>query len=160
MLRVLFVCLGNICRSPMAEGVFDALVRERGLEEQFYIDSAGTASYHIGALPDHRMRQTAERYSIQLTHRARQFSKKDFEDFDYILAMDGSNFMNIKRLDHAHSHGKVLIMRDFDPQKTSLDVPDPYYGDMNGFEEVYHLLWRCNTAFLDYLVREHTLKKL
>jgi protein-tyrosine phosphatase len=160
MLKIVFVCLGNICRSPMAEGIFEKLVKERSLSDKISIDSAGTSAYHLGELPDQRMRATADNYSICLTHKARQFSLTDFETFDYIVAMDRENLKNIKRLEKelpVH-HAKILLMRDFDPHKSVQDVPDPYYGGQKGFEEVYEILHRCGTKFLDHLIREHQLK--
>jgi protein-tyrosine phosphatase len=146
----------------MAEGVFEKLVKDSALESYFHIDSAGTSNYHIGNLPDHRMRETASQYAIDLTHRARQFSRKDFHDFDYIVAMDAVNFKDITQLqDHTRkSRAKVILMRDFDPEKTSIGVPDPYYGGKEGFEDVYKILHRSSGRFLNYLVKEHQLKQL
>jgi protein-tyrosine phosphatase len=160
MINVLFVCLGNICRSPMAEGSFKNLIREAGLDQKISCDSAGTSSYHIGEQPDHRMCLTAEKYDIILDHKARQLVKNDFKEFDYIVAMDSKNYNNIKLL--ADSAGtafscKIFMMRRFDNKKPSNDVPDPYFGGAEGFEEVYDIITRSNKVFLEFLIKEHSL---
>ncbi|HHG86409.1 MAG TPA: low molecular weight phosphotyrosine protein phosphatase, partial [Bacteroidetes bacterium] len=154
-----FVCLGNICRSPMAEGLFQHLVEEAGWSDRFEIDSAGTSAYHTGERADSRMRYTAAENGIALTSLARQFVKQDLNDFDYIMAMDRSNFSNILDLKKpgANSHAIVRKMRDFDPQPGSLDVPDPYYGGAGGFQEVYDILLRSNQKFLEFLQKTHAL---
>jgi protein-tyrosine phosphatase len=152
MKKVLFVCLGNICRSPMAEGVFKKVVESKGVASKFYIDSAGTSAYHIGAQPDARMRATALENGIVLDHCARQIKIKDFDDFDYILAMDISNYHNIRSLTSDKAKlDKVLMMRAFDSDKSSMDVPDPYYGGISGFKEVYDILWRCCNNFYNHI---------
>jgi protein-tyrosine phosphatase len=107
MVKILFVCLGNICRSPMAEGIFKKLVDENKLNNKITCDSAGTSDYHIGELPDYRMQQTAQKHGIELTHKARQLSKKDFSTFDYIIAMDESNFTHIKNTWVGANHCKI-----------------------------------------------------
>lgn len=156
MIKVLFVCLGNICRSPMAEGIFAKLSKESPLEISY--DSAGTSAYHIGELPDERMRETASEKGIQLTHRARQIVREDFDKFDYIIAMDKSNYENIlnykNRINKA-SETTIMLMRSFDSEKENLEVPDPYYGGSNDFERVYQILWRCNQNFIKFLEDEH-----
>ncbi|WP_045457306.1 low molecular weight protein-tyrosine-phosphatase [Sporocytophaga myxococcoides] len=152
MKKILFVCLGNICRSPMAEGVFKKVIENKGVSHKFYCDSAGTSAYHIGALPDERMRATAMERGIILDHCARQITVKDFDNFDYILAMDTSNYNNIKSLTNdKFKHDKVLMMRSFDSIKSTVDVPDPYYGGMSGFTEVYEILWRCCNNFYNHI---------
>ncbi len=153
-IRVLFVCLGNICRSPMAEGLFRHLVAQQGLSDRIVADSAGTSSYHIGELPDARTCQTTQRRNIELTHRARQFSAKDFQDFDYILAADQNNLKHILRLKNQnYPHCHVHLLRDFDPQviEASAEVPDPYYGTMKDFEEVFTILERSCSALLTHI---------
>ena len=145
MKNILFVCLGNICRSPIAEGVFQHLVDEASLCDSIKADSAGTASYHIGELPDIRARQVCEERGIRLTHRARAFSKDDFEIYDYILAMDKQNLTNILKLKPNNSKAEVKLIRDFDTKHKGAEVPDPYYGEMDGFVEVFDMLERsCN----------------
>jgi protein-tyrosine phosphatase len=156
MIKVLFVCLGNICRSPMAEGIFAKLSKESSLEVSY--DSAGTSAYHIGELPDERMRETALEKGITLTHRARQIVREDFDKFDYIIAMDKSNYENIlnykNRINKA-AEPTIMLMRSFDSQKENLEVPDPYYGGNDDFERVYQMLLRCNRNFIEFLEEEH-----
>lgn len=150
--RILFVCLGNICRSPMAEGLFIHLINDRGLSEQFEVDSAGTAGYHTGERPDERMIRTAESHGVELPSNARQFTQADFMEFDVIIAMDDENVRNIERLRPANkTRAKLFKMRDFDSIDTGGNVPDPYYGGPQGFEEVFHMLERCNDALINYL---------
>lgn len=143
-MKVLFVCLGNICRSPMAEGVFRHMVENEGLNDKITIDSAGTSRYHTGSLPDARMRQVAQQHGIELTHKARQLSFGDFYDFHYIVAMDSNNYEDIlseKPVNDDH-RAKIVMMRSYDPAAESIDVPDPYYGGPEGFENVYQMLHR------------------
>jgi protein-tyrosine phosphatase len=159
-LNVLFVCLGNICRSPMAEGIFAHLVKEAGLSSYIGCDSAGTSDYHIGELPDPRMRETARRYGLTLTHRARQLRAADFREFDYILAMDESNWTNITRHPgyQPEYSRKVSLLRTHDEDTGDLNVPDPYYCGPEGFELVYHMLQRTGGRFLHFLVEKHHLQ--
>lgn len=155
-MKILFVCLGNICRSPMAEGVFKQLVEKEGLADKITIDSAGTSRYHIGSLPDERMRQVALNYGIQLTHKARQLSFGDFYDFHYIVAMDRANLKDIiseKPVNDDH-RAKIALMRQYDPQADELDVPDPYYGGVEGFENVYQMLHRSCQNLLSEVKEE------
>ena len=158
-IKVLFVCLGNICRSPMAEGLLIDLVGKQNLATKIHIDSAGTSGHHDGELADARMRQTATRHGIQLTTRSRQIKANDLHTFDYILAMDRSNLRNIEALRHPGNPGKAKLhlMREFDPLADSLDVPDPYYGGQDGFEAVFQMLGRANAAFLEHLRKENGL---
>jgi protein-tyrosine phosphatase len=148
MKKILFVCLGNICRSPMAHGIFQRWVDDAGLSNQILVDSAGTASYHIGELPDKRARQTCEERGIKLTHRARAFTQNDFKTFDYILVMDKENLINIQKLEPPNHHATIKLMRAYDPQHPNTDVPDPYYGEVDGFVEVYNMLERSCGALL------------
>lgn len=158
MVKVLFVCLGNICRSPMAEGVFEKLVNDNHLADKIEIDSAGTAAYHVGELPDLRMRQTAKQFDINLTSRARQFTAEDFNEFDYILAMDKSNHKNIMKLHPGGNvKGEVILMRDFDDIDQGAEVPDPYYGGLTGFVDVYNILERSTTNLLNHIIDKHQL---
>jgi protein-tyrosine phosphatase len=162
MVKVLFVCLGNICRSPMAEGLFQSMILERNFTSKFYCDSAGTSAYHLGELSDNRMRLTAQKHQINLTHRARQLTPQDFATFDYILAMDKSNLDDIIMLqrrvemtDQEVLACKVMLIGAFDKHQADSEVPDPYFGKMDGFEEVYQILERCNQSLLDFLVEQH-----
>lgn len=145
MTSVLFVCLGNICRSPLAEGVFIHLAREAGVEVE--VDSAGTGGYHAGELADPRSRAVAQKHGIELPSRARKVRPSDFEDFDLIVAMDQSNAANLRRSCPDAHQAKIVLMRDYDPQGAG-DVPDPYYGGDRGFDDVYDMVDRSCRALL------------
>lgn len=148
--KILFVCLGNICRSPAAEGVMRAIVEERGATSEWIIDSAGTGGYHIGDLPDKRMRIHARRRGYELTHRARKVGESDFDDFDLIVAMDGSNEANLRRLAPTpEAANKIVPMARFIDKAMRYDyVPDPYYEGAEGFELVLDLLENgCQNLF-------------
>lgn len=140
--RVLFVCLGNICRSPAADGLMRALVEREGDASRWEIDSAGTGRYHIGSLPDSRMRAHAARRGYALTHRARQVEEEDFSRFDLIIPMDASNEAYLRRLaPTAEAERKIVPMIDFVSIPTRFDhIPDPYYEGAEGFELVLDLL--------------------
>jgi protein-tyrosine phosphatase len=143
-MRILFVCLGNICRSPTAEGVMRHVLREEGLESQIKVDSAGTGGWHVGAPPDERSTAAARKRSIVLEGAARKFSLHDFDSYDLILAMDEENRRDLLALapDDA-ARAKVRMLREFDPASegaADLDVPDPYYGGRDGFEHVLDLV--------------------
>ena len=155
--KVLFVCLGNICRSPLAEGIFRQRVEERGLSEYFLIDSCGTASYHIGETPDERSMANAEKNGVKYTHRGRQFKKDDFKRFDYIFPMDASNKMNIMEFHPGEAKATVEMMRAYDSTQSGADVPDPYYGGEQGFQNVFDILDESVNNLLDHLVKEHQL---
>lgn len=152
--RVLFVCLGNICRSPAAEGAFRHLVDEAKLTSEFVIDSAGTGSWHIGEPADDRMRQAAEARGIRLSSLARQVAPSDFEDFDWILAMDRSNLEDLRRLAHRSHHARIRLFREFDADAPGADVPDPYYGTIDGFADVLDIVTRTSSALLAHLRTE------
>lgn len=154
MKKVLFVCLGNICRSPMAHGIFEEMVNEAGLGQLIRVDSAGTASYHIGSLPDNRARQTCMTHGISLTHKARSFVKADLEQYDYVLAMDKQNLADIKQWATGKQKAQIQLMRSYDSLKPNTDVPDPYYGELEGFEEVYTMLNRCCAELLQEIVKD------
>jgi protein-tyrosine phosphatase len=151
--RVLFVCLGNICRSPTAEGAMRALVQEAGLQEGIELDSAGTGAWHVGGPPDARASAAALARGIELGGRARQVQESDFEDFDLLLAMDRSNLEDLLELaPDERSRAKVRLLREFDPASEDaddLDVPDPYYGGSEGFEEVLDLVLAACAGLLD-----------
>ncbi|MEH1925627.1 low molecular weight protein-tyrosine-phosphatase [Nostoc sp.] len=140
--KLLFVCLGNICRSPSAENIMNHLIEQAGLSERILCDSAGTSSYHIGSPPDRRMSAAAAtKLGIKLRGRARQFQKSDFQDFDLILAMDRENYENILTLDRTQEYQhKVRLMCEFCSRHTLKEVPDPYYGGEEGFNQVIDLL--------------------
>ena len=142
MVKVLFVCMGNICRSPMAEGIFHKLVREAGLENQILIDSAGTHSYHVNDAPDQRAQSILRnQHGIDISGlRGRQVGDTDFEKFDYILAMDSSNLNNLKRRAATRHHDKIRLMLSYSRKYPNLDVPDPYYGGADGFNEVLKMV--------------------
>lgn len=150
--RICFVCLGNICRSPTAEGIFQHLVNQKGAGDYFYIDSAGTAAYHIGNPANSKSRQVALDNGVELLSRARQIDSQDLEEFDLIIAMDNENLKNIRRLDpDGLYHQKIKRMRDFDPEPEGGEVPDPYYGGMDGFRNVYEILYRSCENLLENL---------
>ena len=142
MVSVLFVCLGNICRSPAAEGIFSSMVAKKGQQEHFAIDSAGTSGYHMGQPADHRMREHAKKRGYQLLSRSRPFCHpKDFEQFDCILAMDNSNQKNLEALTNDPQYlKKIYTMMSFAPEMPEKEVPDPYYGGDQGFERVLDIL--------------------
>ncbi len=158
-IKVLFVCLGNICRSPLAEGVFRKAVSDRGLDPYFEIDSAGTGSWHVGEPPDRRMAATAQKHGVSLDgQRARQFSRRDLEYYDHIFVMDKDNLQDVLFLDHDDRSGyKVRLFREFDPEPGDYQVPDPYYGGAQGFENVYRIVERTSKRLLDALEKEHAL---
>ncbi|MBD5230779.1 MAG: low molecular weight phosphotyrosine protein phosphatase [Bacteroidales bacterium] len=155
-MKILFVCLGNICRSPAAEGIMQHLVEERGLQDAFTLDSAGTYAGHQGELPDKRMRVHAARRGYQLTHRSRPVRESDFFDFDLIIAMDDSNYHNLRRMaPTVEAEQKVVKMIDFCRRHPYYDaVPDPYYGGASGFELVLDLLEDATEGLLDSLTAE------
>ena len=138
MTRILMVCLGNICRSPLAEGILQSKLSRK----HFIVDSAGTSNYHLGGSPDHRSVAIAGQYGIDITNQiVRQFKPTDFDAFDYIYAMDRSNFNNIVKLTrHREDVSKVKLILDELENNSKIDVPDPYYGGEQGFEKVYQLL--------------------
>ncbi len=153
--RILMVCLGNICRSPLADGLLLRKIKERNLNA--VVDSAGTANYHIGKAPDHRMIKTAARYGTPIEFlRARQFNVKDFQNFDHILVMDQSNFKNVLALaKNAEERNKIKFLLDFMAPDQQLEVPDPYYGTQQDFDAVYELLDRATDALIQKLFHEY-----
>lgn len=152
---VLFVCMGNICRSPSAEGVFTHLVEQAGLRDRFKIDSAGTHDYHIGDPPDARSLQHALKRGYDFAHlRGRQVSREDFIKFDYILAMDEENLANMHRICPPEYHNKVQLFLDYAPTQKLKSVPDPYYGGARGFEEVLDLVEAASEGLLEHIQQE------
>lgn len=158
MIKVLFVCLGNICRSPLAKVIFKDLVEKEGLSDKIIIDSSGTSDYHLGQPPDERAREKALENGLQLYHEAKQISKEDLETFDYILAMDQSNYEYINLIAgqfDGYTNFNLKMMRDFDKHGKGEDVPDPYFGEMDGFQHVFEILSRSSHGFLRYLKEKH-----
>jgi protein-tyrosine phosphatase len=152
--RILFVCMGNICRSPTAEGVMRALVAQRGLDDEIEIDSAGTGGWHAGDPPDARATATAAARGVTLTGGARQVRQADFDAFDLILALDSSNLRDLRRIAPDRERAtKLHLLREFDPTSagSDLDVADPYYGGAGGFEEVYDQIHAACAGLLDEL---------
>jgi protein-tyrosine phosphatase len=151
MIKVLFVCLGNICRSPLAEGVFKSFILRDNLNKSILCDSAGTAGYHIGALPDKRSIKIAEENGILLEHKGQKLGLSDFEEFDFIIAMDKNNYQDIISLQNkSKGKARVFLFRDFDPAGKG-DVPDPYHGTMKDFEEVYQMCYRTSENLLAFV---------
>lgn len=148
---VLFICLGNICRSPLAEGIFRHLVTEAGLSTSFLIDSCGTGDYHIGNSPHRDSIRVAKKNGICIKEqRARQVQADDFQKFEYLVAMDSQNKKDLVRI--GRGSGTILTLREFDPIPDSPDVPDPYFGGPEGFDEVYKIIHRSCVALLEDIV--------
>lgn len=156
MVKVIFVCSGNICRSPTAEGLFRALVEGEGLDQQIEIDSAGTGSWHQGDRSDERSREAALRRGIDLSMiRARQIEQNDFHDFDYILAMDGTNYTSLNRTCPAGHQDKITMFLDYAPHLAEREVPDPYYGGPQGFDHVLDLIEAASAGLLADIRAKH-----
>jgi protein-tyrosine phosphatase len=165
MLKILFVCTGNICRSPIAEETFRQQVKNRGLQREILCDSAATHNYHIGDLPDVRTRKNANNHGHTLTHKCRKLHGEDFSVFDYIVAMDKYNMENIQSISYRsigihQPEETCFLYRKFDKNSSPtniLEVPDPYYGSEADFEEVYQIVSHCGEVFLDFLIEKHRL---
>jgi protein-tyrosine phosphatase len=148
-IRVLFVCMGNICRSPTAEGVFQNIIEKKGVEHLYSLDSAGTHAYHVGELPDKRAQQTARNRGIDLSYiTARKVAPIDFSHFDYVLAMDSDNYRNLLKICPEEYQDKVQLFLDYADNFDESDVPDPYYGGPQGFEHVFDLVEDAAEGFL------------
>lgn len=159
MIKVLFICLGNICRSPLAEAIFNHKVKENGLEGQIKSDSCGTADFHIGEFPDERSLQCAKNRGLLINHRGRQINQLDLKDFDYLIVMDQINLKNVQNLMERYGlfHQHLYLMRQFQPSADHPDVPDPFYGEPDGFEIVYDILEESLEIFLFKIKKYHNL---
>ncbi len=159
MIHVCFVCLGNICRSPLAQGVLEQLVTNEGLGDRIQISSAGTGNWHVGSPPDNRMQKTANKYGVQLNSRGQQFQPEDFFELDLVLAMDYSNLAVLEEIcPNPKEAEKLRLFRSFDPEAGGdLDVPDPYYGGGKGFEIVYQMVDRTCPKILEFLKTQANL---
>jgi protein-tyrosine phosphatase len=153
--RVLFVCLGNICRSPLAECVFRDLAIRREVDHLFEIDSAGTSGWHVGNPPDERSVATARGRGVEVCGASRKLEADDLRNFDYIIAMDAQNRGNVLRLARESGGGaRVHLLREWDADAESLEVPDPYFGGPSGFEDVHDIVERSCAALLEHLLRD------
>tara|TARA_B100000212_G_scaffold290467_1_gene231979 strand:+ start:70 stop:570 length:501 start_codon:yes stop_codon:yes gene_type:complete len=153
---VLFVCLGNICRSPAAEAIFQNLINDKGIGDQFIVDSAGTGSWHVGKKADSRMRFAAKQRNINITSNARQIREDDFRKFKYILVMDNSNFHNVidlKSRVKGSDFAEILKIQDFSSKFTEKEVPDPYFGGDTGFDHVLDILEDSVFCFLENITQ-------
>jgi protein-tyrosine phosphatase len=156
-ISVLFVCMGNICRSPTAHGVFQALVDNYGLTDQISVDSAGTHSYHIGSTPDPRSQHTARSKGVDLTQlRARQFRSEDFLEFDYLIAMDRSNLNNMAAVKPDNALARLNLMLDYSKQYSQKEVPDPYFGD-DGFDLVFDMVSDASEGLLEHIREQYKI---
>lgn len=154
--KVLFVCMGNICRSPTAHGVFRKLVQDEGLMERIEIDSAGTHGYHVTEPPDRRAILTAARRGVDLEDlRARRAEPEDFLYYDYILAMDQENYMSLSAICPRGMERKLMLLMDFAPQLRTREVPDPYYGGTTGFEQVFDMVEVAGKGLLAHIRRRN-----
>jgi len=161
MIRVCFVCLGNICRSPTAEGIMLALVEEAGLTGHIEIDSAGTGAWHVGERADARSREVASRRGVDLPSVARRFEAPDFARFDYVIAMDADNRADLHALaPDADARKRIHMLREFDPAGPGhAPVPDPYYGGPRGFDDVFDICQAACRGLLDHIVEHHGLRR-
>ena len=153
--KILFVCLGNICRSPAAEGIFKKKIKERDLENLFVVDSAGTGGWHVGNLSDRRMREAALSRGIELTSRSRKIDDNDLYEFDHILVMDKDNLNAVKSLIKDNTYpinSKIKLILSYSKKSQLDEVPDPYYGGQNGFENVLDLLDDAIDELIDSLI--------
>jgi len=156
MIKILFVCMGNICRSPTAQGVFEYLVNSEQLADAIAIDSAGTYAYHIGEVPDERARAAALKRGIDLgSQRARRVNEADFQEFDYVLAMDRDNYDDLLSICPSDHAGKLRLFLEFAPELGVQEVPDPYYGGVTGFERVLDLIEQASRGLLADIREQH-----
>jgi protein-tyrosine phosphatase len=156
--KVLFVCMGNICRSPTAQGVFEQLVETHGLSDLVLVDSAGTHAYHVGEQPDLRAAQAAARRGVDMSRqRARRVREADFDEFDLVLAMDRANFEDLGEVCPAGHEGKLRLFLEFAPDVAEQEVPDPYYGGPGGFERVLDLIEAAAAGLLADIRQQYRL---
>lgn len=157
MTRVLFVCLGNICRSPLADGIFSHLVSERRLQAHYTVDSAGTSAYHAGDPADSRSIAVARKHGIAVPSISRQVGREDYTAFDWVVAMDAQNLKDLQGSEPPEASARLVLLRDYDPEvaeegtTSGKDVPDPYYGGPGGFDKVHAMVARSCERFLDAL---------
>jgi len=155
-IRVLFICKGNICRSPTAHGVFETLVERGGLSHLIEVDSAGTHAYHVGNPPDRRAQETAQRRGVNLSsQQARKAKSDDFQKFDYLVAMDQDNFHGLLSICPVGMEDKIHLLMDYAPAFRTREVPDPYYGGDAGFEKVFDMVEAAAVGLLNELKRRH-----
>ena len=147
--NIIFICMGNICRSPMAEGIFLHKIREHGIRDEFTVDSAGTGGWHSGDAPDHRSSRTARARGIMLLSRARKVTPRDFDAFDLLICMDDENAMNLERMGCPPE--KIRRLMEYHPESEYREVPDPYYGGEDGFELMYELIDQAIDRLLERL---------
>ena len=160
MVKILFVCMGNICRSPTAEGVFRHKVKAAGLEDKIHIDSAGTIAYHVGNPPDPRAQSAALNRGIDLSaQRARRVSRRDFEEFDFVIAMDSDNYYELEAICPTGHEDRLHMFLKFARNSRETDVPDPYYGGVNGFETVLDLIEDASEGLLTHLQEQKLIHK-
>ena len=156
--RILFICLGNICRSPMAEGVFRRVAEEEGLIDRFEIDSAGLGDWHIGQAPDHRAQKAARSRGVDISNQsARQVVDEDFDGFDLLLVMDGANLAELKARAPHEARAKIRCFLDFAPHVGTSDVPDPFFGGADGFDHALDLIEAAARGLLASLTGEETV---
>ena len=156
VIKVLFVCTGNICRSPTADGVFRNMVRDAGLEEHISVDSCGLSAYHVGELPDPRSREMAQSRGIDLSDiRSRKIRPADYQEFDYVLAMDDGHLRDMRRqAPNTHQH-RIELFLDYHPTMAGQSVPDPYYGGVNGFVDVFDMIEEASNSLLAHIREKH-----
>ncbi|MFT6969736.1 MAG: protein-tyrosine phosphatase [Roseivirga sp.] len=156
--KVLFVCLGNICRSPLAEGIFMQKLRLKGLDDRFEVDSCGTSNYHIGESPDSRTIVNAVKNGIDLDHKGKPFKSEYFFYYDYMLPMDQSNLRDLEKFRPDNPKAEVFVLRTFDLLNKGADVPDPYYAGEHGFQEVFDIIDRSCEQLLVHLIEKHHIE--